>query len=207
MPARKRVVRISSYFLAAIALCCGALHFCFRLPAVASIQPCPLPADALLAKYAGAGGYTDCYALDVAGAVSHAAYVEALYTGKMFKIELLLLGLFFSTPSTDIQAKQLAIGEIDQFSGWRVEDRNTDQLLMCDLGSGRTRSWLMVVPRSEGSAPATRLYFGSAVLARETKATGEPRMGALFASLLWFHKLYSRILLDGARARLAEVRH
>ena len=160
----------------------------------------------MLAKYAGPGAYIDCYALDVAGAVSHAQYVEAFYTGRTSKIELLLLDLLFSKPATDIQAKQLAIGEIEDFSGWRVEARNADQLLMSDLG-GKTRSWLMVVPQSEGSKPATRLYFGSAVLARGTKATGEPRMGALFSALLWFHKLYSRVLLDDARARLAQVSH
>jgi hypothetical protein len=185
----------------AIALCGGALHLCRRLPFAASIQPCRLPAEALLAKYAGPGAYTDCYALDVAGAVSHAEYVEAFYTGTTIKIELLLPDLLFSKPGTDIQAKQLAIGKIEKFSGWRVEARNADQLLMCDLG-GKTRSWLMVAPQSEGAAPATRLYFGSAVLARGTKASGEPRMGAMFTSLLWFHKLYSRVLLDDARARL-----
>jgi hypothetical protein len=188
----------------AIALCGGALHLCRRLPFAASIQPCPLPADALLAKYAGSGAYTDCYALDVAGAVSHTEYVEAFYTGKTIKIELLLLDLMFSKPATDIQARQLAIGEIEDFSGWRVEARKAGQLLMCDL-IGNTRSWLMVAPQSEGSAPATRLYFGSAVLSRGTKANGEPRMGALFVSLLWFHRLYSRLLLDDARARLLQI--
>jgi len=171
-----------------------------------AIEPCPLPAHALLAKYAGTGAYADCYALDVAGAVSHAAYVEAFYTGRVFKIERFLLGLFLSKPSTDSQVKQLAIGEIDRFSGWQVEDRNTDQLLMCDF-SGKTRSWLMVAPQSEGPTPATRLYFGSAVLPSGTKATGEPRMGVVFASLLGFHRLYSRVLLNGARARLAKVSH
>jgi hypothetical protein len=173
----------------------------------AAVRPCSLPADALLAKYVGAGAYTDCYALDVAGAVSHADYVEAFYTGRVFKIERFLLGLFLSRPSTDLQVKQLAIGEIDHFSGWRVEDRSTNQVLMRDIISGKTRSWLMVEPQAEGSTPATRLYFGSAVLADTTKATGEPRMGTRFASLLWFHKIYSRILLDGARARLAKVSH
>jgi hypothetical protein len=186
----------------AIALCGGALHLCRRLPFAASIQPCSLPADALLTKYTGSGAYTDCYALDVAGTVSHAEYVEAFYTGRTFKMELLLLDLLL--PATDIQAKQLAIGEIENFSFWRVEARTADELLMCDLG-GKTRSWLMVVPQSERSAPATRLYFGSAVLPRGTGATGEPRMGALFVALLWFHKLYSRVLLDDARARLLQV--
>jgi len=129
----------------------------------AAIRACSLPADALLARYAGAGAYTDCYVLDVAGAVSHAEYVEAFYTGTAFKIERLLLGLLFAKPATDMQARQLSLGEIDRFSGWQVEDRNTDQLLMCDF-SGKTRSWLMVAPQSEGSTPVTRLYFGSAVL-------------------------------------------
>ena len=171
-----------------------------------AIRPCSLPADALLAKYAGAGAYTDCYALDVAGAVSHAEYVEAFYTGRVFKIERFLLSVFLSKPSTDLEVKQLAIGAIDRFSGWHVEDRNADQLLVCDF-SGKTRSWLMVAPQSEGSIPATRLYFGSAVLPIGTRATGQPRMGAVFALLLWFHKVYSRVLLDGARARLAKVGH
>jgi hypothetical protein len=172
-----------------------------------AVRPCSLPADALLAKYVGAGAYTDCYALDVAEAVSHAEFVEAFYTGRAFKIERFLLGLFLSRPSTDIEVKQLAIGEIDHFSGWRVEDRSTNQLLMRDIMSGKTRSWLMVEPQAEGSTPVTRLYFGSAVLADMTQATGEPRMGRKFASLLWFHKIYSRILLDGARARLAQISH
>ena len=185
----------------AIALCGGVLHLCRRLPFAASIQPCRLPAEALLAKYTGSGAYTDCYALDVAGAVSHAEYVEAFYTGRTIKIELLLLDLLFSKPATDIQTKQLAIGEIENFSFWRVEARNADQLLMCDL-RGKTRSWLMVAPQSKGPINSTRLYFGSAVLASGSDAAGKPRMGASFTSLLWFHKLYSRVLLDDARARL-----
>ncbi|MET3838857.1 hypothetical protein ABIE49_000935 [Bradyrhizobium sp. OAE829] len=137
-----------------------------------AIRPCPLPADALLARYAGAGAYTDCYALDVAGAVSHAAYVEAFYTGRMFKIERFLLGLLLSKPSTDIEVKQLAIGKIDHFSGWRVEDRSANQVLLRDLISGKTRSWLMVAPQAEGTTRATRLFFGSAVLADRSKQRG-----------------------------------
>jgi hypothetical protein len=172
-------------------------------PAMTSIQPCPLPAHALLARYAGGGAYTDCYGLDVAGVVSQAAYVEAFYTGRSFKVELFLLGLIFAKPSTDSQARQLALGDLDAFSGWRVEDRSPDQLLMCDLGGGRTRSWLMTELRSDGSRPVTRLYFGSAVLPGAITARGEPRMGPLFAPLLWFHRFYSQVLLGAARAQLA----
>lgn len=164
-----------------------------------AIQRCPLPPQALLARYAGAA-YTDCYAADVARPVSHAEYVEAFYTGGLFRIERLLIGLFLARPSTDDEVKQLAAGGTADFAAWRVEDRAADQLLLCDLG-GRTRSWLMVSP--QGTEQGTRLYFGSAVVPVASRSTGKPAMGFLFKALLGFHKLYSRALLGAARARLA----
>mgnify|MGYP003597838574 CR=1 FL=1 len=166
---------------------------------MALIQACPLPPDALLARYAAKGAYADCYAIDVPGPVSFPAFVEAFYTGAFFKLELGLLGLI-GKPSSNQDARRLAAGEIGNFSGWRVEDRAADQLMMCDLGGGLTRSWLMAAPAPAGG---TRLYFGSAVLPKRDKATGETRMSALFTPLLGFHRLYSRILLSDARARLA----
>lgn len=165
-----------------------------------AIQPCPLPPRALLAKYANAGAYTDCYTAEIARPVSHAEYVEAFYTGGLFRIERLLLRLFLSKPSTDAQVKQLAAGGMENFAAWRVEARAGDQLLLCDIG-GRTRSWLMVAPQAE--AQGTRLYFGSAVVPVADRATGKPTMGFPFKALLGFHKLYSRALLGAARARLA----
>jgi hypothetical protein len=176
-----------------------------KLRPVRSIRPCPLPPEALLARYVGAGAYTDCYATDLHGFVSHEEYVETFYTGTLFKIERLLLRLFLSKPSTDIQAKQLAAGEAANFAAWRVEDRTTNQLLMCDIG-GRTRSWLMVSAASHGSTPTTRLYFGSAVVPTVSRAAGTQSMGFLFRALLGFHKIYSRALLGSARARLARLR-
>jgi hypothetical protein len=168
-----------------------------------SIQPCPLPPQALLARYAGTGAYTDCYTTEVARFVSHAEYVEVFYTGGLFKIERLLLSLFLSKPSTDAQAKQLAGGEVGNFAAWRVEDRTTDQLLMCDVG-GRTRSWLMVSSPQE-RAQSTRLYFGSAVVPVVSSSTGKSSMGLPFKALLGFHRLYSQALLGAARSRLARL--
>lgn len=55
------------------------------------IQACTLPEHALLIKYARGGSYTDCYAVEVAGSVSQAEFVEAFYTGALFKLERLLL--------------------------------------------------------------------------------------------------------------------
>jgi hypothetical protein len=167
-----------------------------------SIQACPLPEQALLATYAKDGAYTDCYATDVAGPVSHAAYVEAFYTGTLFKLERQLLAWFVSRPSTDAQARELAAGAWGTFAAWRVEARSTDQLLMCDM-SGRTRSWLMVAPAGQGGPAVTRLYFGSAVVPVVDRASGQARMGFGFEALLGFHKLYSRALLHAARSRLA----
>jgi hypothetical protein len=158
----------------------------------------PLPQGALLAAYAQSGAYTDCYAADVAASVSQAQFVEAFYTGGVFKLERALIRLFLLRASTDAQARELARGEIAEFAAWRVEEQTTTQLLMCDL-AGRTRSWLMVEPGTAG----TKLYFGSAVVPSVDRVTGERRMGLLFKALLGFHKVYSQVLLNSARSRLA----
>ena len=104
-----------------------------------NVQACALPDQALLARYARSGAYTDCYTAQVAGPVSHARFVEAFYTGTLFKLERLLLAWFVARPSTDAQAKELASGGRAGFAAWSVEDRAPDQLLMCDM-AGRTRS-------------------------------------------------------------------
>jgi hypothetical protein len=173
-----------------------------KLAAMSSIQACALPEHSLLAKYARGGAYTDCYAAEVAGTVPHAQYVEAFYTGALFKLERALLAWFASSPSTDAQAKELASGGLGAFAAWRVEERSANQLLMCDL-SGRTRSWLMVAPAGSGSSASTLLYFGSAVVPVVHKKSGQARLGLTFKALLGFHKLYSRALLSAARSRLA----
>lgn len=162
-----------------------------------AIQPCPLPEGALLARYRRSGAYTDCYATQVPRAVSQAQYVEAFYTGTLFKLERQLLAWFAAHPSTDAQAAALARGARESFAAWRVEARTDDQLLMCDL-TGRTRSWLMSEPAGGSS---TRLYFGSAVV---PAADASPGMRFPFNALLGFHKAYSRALLAAAGSRLEE---
>ena len=171
------------------------------------IQPYPLPLQALLTKYANAGAYTDCFVTEIARTVSHAEFVEAFYTGGLFKVERLLLRVFIAKPSTDLQARQLAAGELNEFAAWRVEARAVDQLLLCAI-DGRTRSWLMV---SAAEVPGrTRLYFGSAVVHKPTppnspNATGKPSLGFVFKALLGFHNWYSRALLSAAAARLTQA--
>lgn len=167
---------------------------------MASIHACALPEAALLRRYLQAGAYTDCYAVDVARPVSHAEYVEAFYTTAVFKLERLLLAWLVARPSTDLQARQLAGGARAEFAAWSVEARAADQLLMCDF-HGRTRSWLMCLPTSDGLG--TRLFFGSAVVPVVDRRSGQARMGPAFRALLGFHKLYSRVLLRAAVARLS----
>lgn len=165
----------------------------------APIAPCPLPAHALLARYAHSGAYTDAYTTELPQAVRLADYIEAFYTGGVFRIERQLLAWFARRPSTDADARAVAQGTRDAFSAWTVEARSADQLLMCDWAQ-RTRSWFMVEPGS--AAGSTRLFFGSAVVPIRDKATGATRMGAGFHALLGFHRLYSRVLLGAARQRL-----
>lgn len=162
-----------------------------------AVVACPLPADALLRRAADAGAYTDCYAVDMPQAVSHAEYVEAFYTTWVFKLERLILRLLVSRPSTDAEARQLARGERDEFAAWSVEACAPDQLLLADF-VGRTKSWLMVAPCPGG----TRLYFGSAVVPVRNRKTGASSLGIVHSALLGFHKLYSRVLLRAARSRL-----
>jgi hypothetical protein len=97
--------------------------------------------------------------------------------------------------------QQLAAGSIDRFAAWKVEQRDLNQLLMCDF-KGNTRSWFMV--DAPPDAGRTTLYFGSAVVARIDPGDGQRKMSASFNALLGFHKLYSKALLNAACRRLAK---
>lgn len=155
------------------------------------IEAGALPDNAFLNRYC-AEGYTDCFFVDVDGAVDLASFITGFYTSWLFKIERVILKLV-KRPSTDQEVTQLAHGTRKQFAAWDVEDRAEDQILMCDM-AGRTRSWLHVMPQNGG----TRLYFGSAVV--PDQATG--RMGWMFHALMGFHKLYSVLLLKAAARRV-----
>lgn len=166
----------------------------------APVVPEPVPATALLAAYTAKGAYTDCYRTELPRTVALSDFVEAFYTGRVFKLERLLLRWFARRPSTDADARAVARGEATRFAAWDVEARAPDQLLMCDMAA-RTRSWFMVAPMQDSSS-GTRLYFGSAVVPLRDRATGQARLGWPFAALLGFHRLYSRVLLAAARDRL-----
>lgn len=169
-----------------------------------TIRPCPLPEGALLDRYRRTGAYTDCYRAAIARRVSLPAFIEAFYTGPLFKTERLILAVLLSKPSSDDQVRRLAAAETDRFSAWRVESRTADQVLLSDV-FGHTRSWLMCAGDPEGSA-ATHVYFGSAVVPRIDPASGRSSFGVAFHLLGGFHRLYSRALLRQAVSRLTRNR-
>lgn len=101
-----------------------------------------LPKGALHAKYSAEDGYhTDCFETEVDGTVTLPEFVEAFYTGTLFKCERVILKFSVKRPSTDAQARQIARGKITQFAAWDMEERTEAQLIMCDMGQS-TRSWL-----------------------------------------------------------------
>lgn len=163
---------------------------------MAAVEATALPTGALLEAYARADAYTDCYAVSLPRAVSLAEFIAAFYTTPVFRLERWLLARTLRLPSTDRDALALAQGQSGTFAAWQVETREANQVV---LAAGRTRSWLMVGPRSSGTGDATTLFFGSAIVPR-----GRGALGWRYGALLGFHKLYSRVLLGAAARRLAE---
>ena len=162
---------------------------------------CPLPDDALLARYARTDAYTDCYRTELTGTVSFTEYVTAFYTTYLFRLERFILKWAVSKPSTDAETIQLAEGEIDSFAAWYVEARGENEILLCDFRN-RTRSWLMVSPLIDDTGARTRLYFGSAVIPVRDRRFGKPSLGWSFGALALFHKVYSVALLHSAKLLL-----
>jgi len=168
-----------------------------------SVKPCPMPSGALLRRYQKRGFYTDCYAIDAPGRVSHEHFVLAFYSTWLFRLERRILKWAVSRPSTDAQLVELASGKASEFAAWSVEDKSDNQILLSDF-LGRTRSWLMIRPIEIAGCACTTLYFGSAVVPILDKKTGKQSLGFAYRALLGFHTLYSRALLSAAAAKLVK---
>ncbi|MFT4562811.1 MAG: hypothetical protein ACI9BW_002558 [Gammaproteobacteria bacterium] len=169
-----------------------------------SIEVCKVPENSFLASYAIGGNYTDSYCTSIAREVSLAEFINAFYTTHLFKLERTILKWGVSMPSTDLDARQLAVGVTDRFAAWTVEQRDTSELLMCDFRN-RTRSWLKVEPGKGESEIGTQLLFGSAVVQPRAPLSRTSPLGPVFYSLIGFHKIYSRLLLQGARDNLKDL--
>jgi len=83
-----------------------------------AVRPCPVPQDSLLHAYQDRDGFADCYVAGMPGAVSQAAFIEAVYTSGLFKVERTLLQHLAARPATDADARLLAKGQAQQCSAW-----------------------------------------------------------------------------------------
>ena len=167
---------------------------------MAAVQAEALPKGALLERYRDAGAYTDCFVITVPGTVTQAAFVRAFYTSWLFKMERFILTWAVNKPSSDREAAVLTEHNVSGFAAWSVEDRTSNQLLMCDYQK-RTRSWLMTEPLDGGTR--TRLYFGSAVVPLRPDGKKDRAFGMVFIALVGFHKIYARGLLLAAAKNLS----
>ncbi|MBL8518301.1 MAG: hypothetical protein JNM76_15180 [Betaproteobacteria bacterium] len=168
-----------------------------------TITPSDLPSVALLRKFQNGHDFTDHYCTDIDGDIPLATFVTAFYTTPLFRLERFILTWLVRRPSRDEGARAFATGAAERFAAWQVEARTDHQLL---AAAGRTRSWFMVEPVAMAGGVATRLHFGSAVVARHRAEGGKPALGVVFHALLGFHKLYSQALLRAARSRLIRAR-
>ncbi len=167
-----------------------------------SIEPCPLPKNALLARYLhskDSKGYTDCFAINLQQRIELPDFVEAFYTSSLFKVERAIL-MIIGKSSNDKKARELATGLRPDFAAWTVEDRNKNQILLCDFLQ-RTRSWLMVENTNEPNQ--TKLYFGSAVVFKSSDS-GKTKPPTGFSLLSRFHVWYSKALLNAAYRKLTK---
>lgn len=158
-----------------------------------SIEKCSAPEGTFLEKYLLDGNYVDCYTTTLDKQISFSEFIFAFYTTWLFKVEQFILTRIAKKPSSDVEARQLAHGEMGHFAAWTVEARSENEILLCDF-VGRTRSWLMV----EKAGAATKLYFGSAVV----PAKGSEKLDFGFRALLGFHQIYSVLLLYFAKRKL-----
>lgn len=166
----------------------------------ARVQQIPVPTDSFLHdQVLMRNAYADCFMVRIAGTVTFSAYVEAFYTTPIFKAERLILRLLARQPSTDQQARELAMGTRDTFAVWRVERRSPTELLLVE---GRTCSWFRILPPGSDGEHNTVLMFGSAIFAAKKARGGKPQLGIWFKLLIGPHLIYSRLLLAAARRRL-----
>ncbi len=157
-----------------------------------------VPVDSLLASYSRPGNYTDCFIAEVPGQVTFSRFVDAFYSSPCFKPERFLLMALLDKRSSAEDIQALADGQADRFAAWTVEARGEGEILLCDFQQA-TRSWLKAEPLASGG---TRLWFGTAVALSRQSGARQTIGRLIFASLGWFHRLYSRALLWGAVRRL-----
>lgn len=163
------------------------------------VRAVDIPSGTMLKAYqAQEGCYTDCYAVDVAGAPDIERFIRIFFDTSIFRLERRILALsgLEATHADDVDA--LARGHRSRFAAWRLEGKTADELMLrFERPSGRT--WLHVadVPDQSGQA---RLFFGSALLPGARDNDKRPTIGWSLHAFLPFHRLYARMLLRAAAA-------
>lgn len=159
-----------------------------------------VPKGSLLQHFADSQGtYTDAFVAQVKSAPSLHDYIEAMFDSPVFRIERLILAVTVFKPAFRKDVSALAAGEGDQLAGWKLMQR-TDQELLLAVENGRVRTWLMIEPISD---EVSRVWFGSAVVPKQSKNGAAEGLGIAYRSMLAVHKYYSRVLLRSAIRRLS----
>ncbi len=187
------------------------------------VTACDVPEGSLLANFGGPDDYRDCFARDVPGEVTLAAFIERFYCSMAFRPERLVLGLIGRGASNDDAAK-LARGEVQKFAAWNVVERWDAEAdgLVAEYGpagsaspSGRPQARK---GRGDRSADALRNTKKPQILLRDFSGAtaswlsvqpGEGSTVLMFGSWLTrpdrplvkaaipFHVWYSKVLLGG----------
>lgn len=156
-------------------------------------RACDVPRDGLLQAYVSQGAtYTDCFEVMSPHAIALPEFIEAFYTTWLFRMERAVLSVLLRSRVRDSDVVALAQGG-NSFAVWQVEARSETQILLREQ-SGHTRSYLAVSGKEGG---ATRLIFGSAVVAEE----GKP-LGTFVRMLIPLHRFYSKCLIRLAERKL-----
>ncbi|MEL7090808.1 MAG: hypothetical protein AAFN94_03645 [Pseudomonadota bacterium] len=156
------------------------------------IAETPVPPGTFLADFAAREGhYTDCFTAPGKTATLP-QFITAFYTQPLFRAERLVLRAAAGARSSDDGVRALASGEVNEFAIWKVHSRSDTEILLEDIQSNRTLSWL---------STAGGLQFGSVVRPVRNKR-GQLVLGPVFDALMTAHRLYSRALLAGAARRV-----
>ncbi|MBM3388336.1 MAG: hypothetical protein FJY26_02345 [Betaproteobacteria bacterium] len=160
-----------------------------------------IPEWSSLARYAQRPHYADHFYASVPGEISIREWTEAFFCSDLFRSERFLLNRFVSEKATDVTAHALGAGASENFSAWRVEQRDQGQIL---LQFSMTRTWLAVqrcTAAGESNKLSTRLYLGSAVLGAFELTIAALLLRATLAS----HRAYSRALLRSGQKNLQSL--
>jgi hypothetical protein len=153
-----------------------------------------LPDDSLLAGFAAASCYTDCFTADLPRAVSLSDLITAFYNSPAFRPERWVLhAIGKGSGAADVQ--QLAAAQTNSFAAWNLVERTDTQILLEDFQKS-TCSWLAIEPLAATAPtiqPRTRIYFGSGVKAPD---------GLLVKTLMPLHRWYAKTLLRSAAGSL-----